>query len=225
MSLQPLITLRSKKLGVLIRDSRLAAHKTISECAGAIGVSNGIFQAYEKGSRSPSLPELEILAFFFNIPIHQFWGKKAISDDVSPTDSLNRPAIILIRQRMIGAIIRQKREDASLSVKILSEQSGIPPRRIKAYELGDRPIPIPVLERLLTILNGNMETLIDRTGPIGEWLAQQDTVKDFAKLPPEIREFVCKPVNFPYLKLAMKLSDLSTERLRSVAEGLLDITY
>ena len=37
--------------------------------------------------------------------------------------------------------------------------------------------------------------------------------------------FVCKPVNRPYLELAMKLSGMSTDKLRSVAEDLLDITF
>ena len=40
----------------------------------------------------------------------------------------------------------------------------------------------------------------------------------------ELQNFVCQAVNLPYLELAMKLSDMSKERLRSVAEGLLDIT-
>jgi hypothetical protein len=32
-------------------------------------------------------------------------------------------------------------------------------------------------------------------------------------------------VNLPYIHLAIRLSDLSVEKLRSVAEGLLEITY
>jgi len=40
-----------------------------------------------------------------------------------------------------------------------------------------------------------------------------------------VRAFISKPVNLPYLELAMRLSDLSAEKLRGVAEGLLEITY
>ena len=39
-----------------------------------------------------------------------------------------------------------------------------------------------------------------------------------------MQAFLCQVVNRPYLELAMKLSEMSKERLRSVAEGLLDIT-
>ena len=49
--------------------------------------------------------------------------------------------------------------------------------------------------------------------------------EDFLELPLELQEFVCQPVNLPYLELALTLSDLSAKKLRSVAEGILDITF
>jgi hypothetical protein len=69
-----------------------------------------------------------------------------------------------------------------------------------------------------------METFFDHAGPIGQWLNEQRAVQEFLKLPPEVRDFVCQPVNRPYLNVARNLSTMSTEKLRSVAEGLLDIT-
>jgi len=208
----------------LIRDARLAARRGIPECAKAIGVTNGIFRAYEAGRRAPSLPEMEMLAYFLDLPFRRFWSKEAVSDDMSPTESLNLPVLVGVRQRMIGALLRQARLKASISPKALSEQSGISTSRIRAYELGERPIPLPELEGLMPLLNGQVESLFDQSGPIGQWLSQQQAIQDFRKLPPELQDFVCKPVNRPYLDLALKLSELSTEKLRSVAENLLDIT-
>ena len=40
----------------------------------------------------------------------------------------------------------------------------------------------------------------------------------------ELQGFVCKPINRPYLELAVRLSEMSVEKLRGVAEGLLEIT-
>ena len=54
----PQITLREKKLGLLIRDARIAERRSIKECADAIGVKSGQFKAFEEGRKSPSLPEL-----------------------------------------------------------------------------------------------------------------------------------------------------------------------
>jgi hypothetical protein len=84
---------------------------------------------------------------------------------------------------------------------------------------------MPDLEVLMTLLGGQVESLFDQTGPIGHWMTQQDAMRDFLQLPEEIQAFVCKPVNRPYLELALKLSNMSTDKLRSVAEGLLDITF
>jgi len=135
------------------------------------------------------------------------------------------PALIGIRQRLVGALLRQQRENASLSLKTLSEQSGLSTARLKAYELGERPIPLPELEGLVALLGGQIETIFDQTGRIGQWMIQQKAVQDFLQLTPELQNFVCKPVNRPYLELAMKLSGMSTQKLRSVAEDLLDITF
>ena len=44
-------------------------------------------------------------------------------------------------------------------------------------------------------------------------------------LPLEMQVFVSKPINRPYLELAMRLNDMSVDKLRGVAEGLLEITY
>ena len=68
------------------------------------------------------------------------------------------------------------------------------------------------------------EVLFDQSGPIGEWMVQQKSAEQFLELPKELQAFVCQSVNRPYLELAVKLSGMSTENLRSVAEKLLDIT-
>ena len=224
MDIQAQITLRTKKLGVLIRDARLAARKTLDECAGAIGVTRGIFRSYEEGRRAPSLPEMETLVFFLNLPIDHFWGQEALSDDSSPTELLRTDELGSVRQRMIGAQLRQQRLNASISVKELAEQTGMPASRIKAYELGQRSIPLPDLEALLGVLSGRVEEFFDSSGPIGQWMARQRAVEQFLQLPDELQAFVCLPVNRPYLELALKLSEMSTSKLRSVAEDLLDIT-
>jgi transcriptional regulator with XRE-family HTH domain len=224
MTIQVQVSVRSRKLGVLIRDARLAARKTVQECAAAIGVTGGIFRAYEEGRRAPSLPELELLAYFLNLPMHHFWSKEVRSDDAPPTETLNLPALISIRQRLIGVMLRQQREKASLSPRQLAERSGMTTARLRAYELGERPIPLPELESLLGLTGGRIEELFDQTGPVGRWQFKQRAIQDFLQLPPEVQEFVCKPVNRPYLDLAQKLSGMTTDRLRALAEDLLDIT-
>ena len=44
------------------------------------------------------------------------------------------------------------------------------------------------------------------------------------ELPPDVREFVAQPVNVNYIQTAMRLSEMDADRLRTIAESLLDIT-
>ncbi|HEY3474578.1 MAG TPA: helix-turn-helix transcriptional regulator [Anaerolineales bacterium] len=218
------ITIRTKKLGVLIRDARRAARRSVQECAEAIGIRKSIFRAYEEGLRSPSLPELEMLVYYLDLPIDHFWSSQAMSEAASRNERLDLPKLLAVRQRKVGALLRQERLKSSISIRNLANETGIATSRIKAYELGERPIPLPELEVLIRALGGRIEAFFDRHGPVGQWMISEEAVEQFLEMPMELREFVAMPVNRPYLQLAMKLSNMSRDKLRSVAEDLLDIT-
>lgn len=217
------ITIREKKLGLLIRDARMAERRSIKECADAIGAKPGLFRAYEEGRRAPSLPELEALVYYLKLPISQFWGRE-IRSDSSSVEPLDTVRLIALRQRMIGALLRQERTNVNMSIRHLAAETGIKSARLTSYELGERAIPVPELESILSVLGSRIETFFDQNGPVGQWMTSQRAMQKFIDLPEEIQNFICQPVNRPYLELAMKLSDMSREKLRSVAEGLLDIT-
>lgn len=225
MIIKSQIAIRSKTLGLLIRDARTTARRNVTECALAMGVKPGIFRAYEEGRRAPSLPELEALVYFLDLPIDHFWSKEIKSGKPLPHENLDLPKLLSVRQRKIGALLRQSRMNASISIRSLATETGISGARIKAYELGERPMPLPELEALIKALGGRVESFFDRTGPIGQWLTNEEAIRDFLELPLELRQFVAMPVNRPYLELAMKLSNMSRDKLRSVAEDLLDITF
>jgi len=222
--MQAQITIRSKKLGILIRDARLASRRSTRECATAINVTNSVFNAYEEGRKAPSLPELETLVYYLELPINHFWSNETISDAPARINDLDLPRLTGLRHRMIGAFLRQERMNASLSLKSVAEQTGISTSRLKHYELGELPIPLPELEVILKVLGGRIETFFDQGGPVGQWMKQQKAIQQFLDMPVELQNFVCQPVNRPYLDLARKLSEMSTDKLRSVAEDILDIT-
>lgn len=217
-------TIRTKKIGVLMRDARLAARRTVKECAGAMGISRAALIAYEEGRRAPSLPELEMLVYYLHVPLHHFWGNQAISSNLTVPEPLDLERLMTLRQRVIGALLRQERAAANMSIKDVAARTGITSSRLKAFELGERPIPLPELEIILGVFGSRVEDFFDKNGPVGKWLAGQGLVEKFQELPEEMKSFISQPVNRPYLELAMKLSEMSKDRLRSVAEGLLDIT-
>lgn len=218
------MTIRAKKLGVLILDARLAAHKSREECAKAIGVPEEIFEAYEYGERSPSLPELEVLAYFLNVPLEHFWGSKAISEDRSLEMHLDLEQLIGLRKRMIGALIRQARLQSDLSLEEVASGVGMSPEELEAGEMGEAELPLPVLEVIGSLVDQPIDGFMDQHGPVGTWSSQQRALQEFLRLPDDLRAFVSKPINRPYLELAHRLSEMSVDKLRSVGEGILEIT-
>jgi len=226
--------LRAKKLGILLRDARLAAGKTVGECAQAIGMTESTIEDYELGESAPSLPELELLARFLAVPLDHFWGSRTITRGPSSAEGVNIRQRLLIRQRIIGTLLRQARTAAQIQPGDLAQKTGLSSADLEAYELGDIPIPVPILETLSEAVGRPIRDFYDRVrdeAPGGEQLqptqpsaALPEAVQDFLALPVELQEFITKPINLPYLELARRLSEMSVEKLRAVAEGLLEIT-
>jgi transcriptional regulator with XRE-family HTH domain len=224
MNLQTKIQkIRARRLGVLIQSARLQSQKNLSDCATYLGVDEQRFDAYEFGEESPSYPELELLADYFDVPLRYFGGK-ALAEKKNGKASPDAEKIIGLRQRIIGALVQQGRTEQGISAETLADQLGIPVESMEAIELGEHPLPVPILESICDILQKPVETFQDSKGPLGLRLIQKQNVEAYLELPEEVQNFISKPVNIPYLELAMRLSEMPVEKLRMIAEGLLEIT-
>lgn len=222
---QRLITLRMHKLGVLLLDARIATRRSIEECATAIGVSVEIYKSFEAGEAAPSLPQLESLAFFLDLPIEHFWGNEALSESQTNASLQNSDRLADLRNRIIGTRLQMLRNERGMTLDTLAALSSIPAERLKTFEDGISPVSLPELEVLAIALETRVETFFDDHGTIGAWRTRQSAIQKFMDLPEQHQQFILQPVNRPYLDLALRLSELSVEKLRGVAEGLLEITY
>lgn len=218
--------IRIKKLGVLIKDARLASNKSIEDCARTIGISPNRIEAFEQGKHAPSLPELETLAYYLDVPLTHFWGQQSLSATRQKKgDISNLQRFVALRTKIVSVLLRKARLDSGLSLNELAKITDIQEQDIESYENGNTPIPLPQLESLARTLNLNIEFFFDTKGIIGEWTRQQKAIQDFEMLPSDLQSFVTKPVNIPYIEIAQRLSGMSVEQLRALAEGLLDITF
>jgi transcriptional regulator with XRE-family HTH domain len=226
MNLSAAFEMRAKMLGVLLRDARLTRGKTARDCAEAIGCAPSVYNKYETGERSPSLPELELLAYFFAVPVNHFWGDQVLSQ-TQPKDVHEFPAnsMTALRDRIIGAQLRQTRLAARIRLKDLAAELGISTGRLSAYEFGQVPIPLPDLEVLAGRLGLPVEHFLEGQGPVGEADSTRRAFERFKQLPTELREFVSQPINESYLRIAQQLSQMPADQLRGIAASLLDITY
>lgn len=217
--------LRRKKLGILMKDARIPWERSIEDCARVMAVPPDEYQSYENGLRSPSLPKLEAFAYYMGIPMDHFWNENSISEEFPLKDTEKIHQRNQDRNRFIGTYLRQVREENGLSQDELAVQSGLDPAQIDLYEDGNEPIPLPELEAVVKALKMDIHDLFDRHGKIGAWEMKEEANARFQELPDDLREFISMPVNQPYLELAKRLSELPTEKLRTIAESLLEITY
>ncbi len=224
-TIQQATQLRTRKLGLLIYDARISRNRSVEQCAKAMGISPAEYEQIESGSLAPSLPQLESFAYYLDIPLEHFWSAQSLLAQGLEEPFEQTPAYVALRHKIIGARLRMARQTLNMTLQQVEEKTAIPKEKIEAYELGEKAVPLPELEILTDHLQIRMEELFDQRGPIGKWRSERIAVQRFMELPEDVREFICKPVNLPYLKLAMRLSELSVEKLRSVAEGLLEITY
>lgn len=210
--------LRAKMLGALMREARLNAGKSLKETAALIGTGSSTLSSYEHGRKSISLPELELLAFHLDLPLRHFLSPS--TDTLEEERDIKPQIMIMLRQRMIGAMLRKARNEKDLSIRQLAEMIEMPPSRLSAFERGERPIPIPDLESFLNFLDRPMEEFMNHEGPVGAWHRNQRAFEHFSELPEDLRRFFLQPVNRPYLEIASRLSGLEIDKLESVLEAI-----
>lgn len=223
MSQDQAIQLRTKIIGLLLRDAREAAGKPMKELAEVIGLSAGTISAIERGTNSPSLPELELLAFHLDVPIAHFWSEQVVSVEPAPTALIETESLLALRHRTIGAMLRQARNEKNFSQKDLGQRTGISASRIRRYENGETPVPLPELELLAGSLGYRIEDFADSSGPVGEWITSRQAEEKFEQLSRPLKEFILDQENQPYLELAQRLSAMPIEKLRSLVAGLSEL--
>jgi len=218
--------LRGPLVGALMKDARTVRGQSAEACGAALGIDPAHYEQYEHGHGSPSLPELELLAYFFDVPVSYFWGDQPLSSQ--PAEG--RPAlpaadIAALRHRIIGIQLRQARQAAGLSPEALAAELNVAPEAWAAYETAGAPVPLPVLTAAAARLGLPLDHFVEPRGPVGEWDVTQRAIERIRQLPPELREFVSQPVNENFLRLAWQLSAMPVDKLRGIAASLLEITY
>ena len=217
-------TIRKKMIGVLLRNARIRAGMTIKDASEATGFPPSAISDQEYGRRDIALPQLEVLAYTYRVPITYFW-----SDDPIPRDEereLPLEEAMGLRRRIIGVLLRQARLEAGHSQKDLAKVLDCPSGRIASYEFGRADIPLLELEKLASYLEVPLPYFLDQgITPSGDQVAGVDELERLAQLPEDVRSFLIEPGNLLYVRVAMQLSTLSAEAIRNVAEGLLEITY
>lgn len=218
-----LVQLRTKKIGLLLQDARLSARFEPTECSEALGIPVEQYLSYENGKTAPTLPEIEVLAYILNVPLEHFWGSQSVNTRKKDKQDFQR--LLSLRNRVVQTRLRKTIQDNGITFGQLTEKTGFSKEDLEQILEGNAPVSMPELELFCTALNIRIDDFQDQKGAVGEWHRRQQSLEKFDKLTPGLQEFVSKPVNHPFIEVAQRLSNLSVDKLRNLAESLLEITY
>ncbi len=156
------LALRAKILGTLLRDARKTKGASVEACAQAMGISSSEYQLYESGMNAPSMPELEGFAYFLDIPLDHFFSNQVLENSKKPISDIVR--LKQVRQRIIGVMLRQTRQEMGISIDQLSDQTGLEAEKLNRIETGQIPVSMPELETICEFSNNPFSnTRINRT--------------------------------------------------------------
>lgn len=223
MQAVPVLAIRNKILGALLKHARLRTGRLADEYAEVFGCSVEDILAWEGGAKPITLSELEVWAYVSGVPLSFFWDENALP----PRRELKQPvrAVMQIRRKMVGVLLRQSRLIAARSLQDVAQTVGIASERLAECEAGKAELTVAELELAAQACGVPIADFFDEElFALSEEERRMRDMSRMQELPPDLQEFVLKPSNALYLKIAKQLSVLSADTLREVAETILDIT-
>jgi transcriptional regulator with XRE-family HTH domain len=207
-------------IGSQIHRARVEAGRSTRELAKLAGIPSRRLAALEAGEAEPALGELEALAHILNVPIDDLMRDNVIDDD-APRKQPDFKMMAVLRQRIIGARLKQSRLDKGESLTDTAEALGLTRAQLHSIEMGRRPLPVSRMLKLIKHYNITVDQLLDLgIGPVGEKQLRVMQHMRFDVLPDDVKAFVTRPASLPYLQAAMHLSQLPKEQVSSAARVL-----
>jgi transcriptional regulator with XRE-family HTH domain len=180
----------------------------------------------ERGEIGLTLPQLESLAHLLGVPVSHLIEAEELPDIEAGVPPVPYAQRIVLRDRIIGVQLRQARQEAGQELDEVAAVLGYTAAQLEGVELGQTPISMVELQVLAEELGLPIDSLgaedlapLPAGGPDGSDQEWPD------HLSPELIDFMMKPINLPYLRIAMNLSAVPADTLRQIASGLLEITY
>jgi transcriptional regulator with XRE-family HTH domain len=219
-----LLSIKAKKLGVTLSALRKSKGISLEALCQWTDIPQEEMEKIERGESTLSLPEIELIAIKLGLSINDLLlGELADQKDKS-SKAVNEQFTIL-RDRMIALVLRKTRIEQNMTLEEIAQKSGINVTQMADYESGDISIPWPVLDCICTAYKIPVTTLLAQTSAPEVLSPDSKSSIPAVSIPDGMSDFIQNPANRPYLDLAKRLSELDAAKLRSIAEGLLEITY
>jgi len=139
MQAVPVLAIRNKILGALLKHARLRTGRLADEYAEVFGCSVEDILAWEGGAKPITLSELEVWAYVSGVPLSFFWDENALP----PRRELKQP-VRAVMQIRLGLCKMSRRPSASRPNALRSAKRGKPNSRSPSWNLPLRPAACPL---------------------------------------------------------------------------------
>lgn len=158
-----------EKIANRLKQIRIIKQRSLHDCAKLLGISKEEYLSFEDGQNSLSLPELELLALFFEIPSELLFEESNIDlDHYSILQDNKKPIFTSLRSKMITAQLASERQNFGMSLEEMSKKTGISLEILEAYEGGCSSIPLDHLVLICDQLDLSVQSLLFHLEPKDE---------------------------------------------------------
>jgi len=211
-------TVESNYLSQNIKKARESRARLVKDCAAMLGVSSARYQHYESGKTVPALPELEALSYYLQVPLSALLSETSTFG--TPLEQSSVKQYLEIRNKIIAAQLKLKREELEYTDLEVAKKSGINISRFRKFESGVTTLTHNELEQLVEALGLSLKDVEDKSSAIGLWQETQDQLQTLVSLQPEVRNVLAQPDIKEKLELIKKLDKLTKEELEEIRDAL-----
>ena len=147
-----------------IQQIREAKRRSTSDCAAILGISTEAYAEIENGSTAPSVPQVELLAIFFETSSENLLSDQSIFSDEQSlilNDDI-RPRFIVLRNKMISAMLKMAKKNKQISVEDIHQITQIPLDQLEAYEHQEKSMPLDHLFKIASALELPLSTILEQ---------------------------------------------------------------
>ena len=138
-----------KKLGIMIKNSRTVKNRSVDDCAKVLGIEPKVFEQFETGQQTPTLPQLEILAFYLDVPIQLYFTSQLQEQRQVFDDSEELQKFLTVRRKSIATRLKSQREQKELSIAEMIANTTLDEKQYREMEEGQQPISLTNLQAFM----------------------------------------------------------------------------
>lgn len=136
-------------------------HRSQEDCAAALGVSIDDYLQIEDGTKILELSDLELLAFFFKVPVSVFFDDCTFDKFAFPViENQLQQHYRNLRRKLLAVTLLHELNEQNLTLEEIHQKTQIPFENLEAFTTGKSAIPIHHLIELSQALSLSIEDLI-----------------------------------------------------------------